>query len=185
MAHKPEDWIILERLGDVVLQHVPGSIIEIGIGVSTQILIQLAAKFKVPFFSCDIDKKRCDWAKGKLKHSHAFHGRSFDFLHIFATGEMMYSLILIDGDHKYSTVSWEVKKLLPILNIGGLMFLHDTCKQSWDDIYLKTGTSDSYLVRRELEANPALQVVTFPYTAANMGLTMVMKKDMDAPIFRR
>ena len=48
-----------------------------------------------------------------------------------------------------------------------------------------TVLADSYLVRQELEQKKELMTFTWPYTAANVGLTMVMKKEKNVPEFRR
>jgi len=187
MGHKRQDWIVLETLSDIVLQHVPGAIWEIGIGVSTQILAELSKKHRAHMATCDTNIKKCDWAKRTFPWIQADNRPSLEFLkswNVVGTN-FQPSVVLLDGNHRYPTVRAEVDLVLSQLKIGGLLFMHDTCKPTWDDVYLKTGTSDSYLVRRELEQDPSLMSITFPYTAADMGLTIVMKKDMSEPVFRR
>ena len=182
MGHVRRDWIIIDSLADIILNNSKGCLVEIGIGVSAEVLSEHAKNFKRTMYSCDVSKRKCKWAR-VIGVDSVFLGTSFDFIKKFSENNV--ALILIDGDHKYSTVIEEVNFFLPRLSWGGVMFLHDTMKQSWDQVYLKTGTSDSYLVRQELEARSDLRVFTWPYTAVDFGLTMVMKKEENAPLFRR
>ena len=41
-----------------------------------------------------------------------------------------------------------------------------------------------YKVRQELETRDDIQIFTWPYTAANCGLTMVMKKEPNRPYYK-
>jgi len=182
MDHTREDWIIIDQLADIILDNVEGCIVEIGTGISTIILLEHAQKNKRDLYSCDINDKKCKWAK-KIGVHNVFHGTSFDFMKSFQEDKV--ALLLVDGDHKYPTVIEEINFFLPRISWGGIMFMHDTMKQTWNQVYLKTGTSDSYLVRQELEARKDLMVFTWPYTAVNFGLTMVMKKEINVPLFRR
>ena len=51
-----------------------------------------------------------------------------------------YDLILIDGDHNQSKVQKELKALLPYLQDGGFLILHDSCNPKWGKGILKAVT---------------------------------------------
>lgn len=181
MGHKRKDWVVVESLIDMVLSNVEGCVVEIGIGVSTTILLEHAKKLGIKLISCDINKKKCDWAK-KLGVSEVYEGKSLDFIQQFP--DVFVALALIDGDHRYPTVIEEVNFFLSKLSPGGVLFMHDTLKPSWDAVYGKV-TSDSYLVRQEMEKRDGLMTFTWPYTAFSYGLTMLMLKEKNVPKFRR
>ena len=87
-------------------------------------------------------------------------------------------MVFIDGEHTYETVRIELDFFLPRLAYGGVIFLHDTFPAQErllekDKDGRKPG--DVYRARQELERNPDVDVVTFPYTALGQGLTMVLK----------
>jgi len=179
-------WIILERLTDVILANVPGCIVEIGAGRSTLVLAKHAEKMGVKFYTCDISTKGCNWIREQLpdcKNLEIYNGKSTNFMQEFNDKP---SVVFIDGDHRAKIVKMEVDFFLEKLNVGGVMFLHDTCP--WQTTYeakIAQGRSiDTYTVRKELEKNPALDVFTWRYTAGDCGLTMVLKKDMMLPEYR-
>ena len=188
MSHKIEDWDIIFSLGGIVLKNVSGNILEIGIGVSSFIFSNLAKTYKRKYYACDVNKDKCSRLTIDTPTAIVFNGRSLDFFkntsESYSIKQEQFALILLDGDHTYPVVRAEVDFLLTRLNYGGLLFIHDTIKKSWDEVYLKTGTEDVYLVRKELENDPFLQVITFPYTADNRGLTMVMQKDINVPTYK-
>ena len=65
--------------------------------------------------------------------------------------------------------------------------MHDTMPQHERQIKVhEKGFSpgDVYKMRQELERMPEVDVFTWPYSAANMGLTMVMKHNKDRPYWR-
>lgn len=178
MGHKKEDWIVVDRLTDIILSNVKGCVVEIGIGVSTEVLLKHTKKLGVVQYSCDTNRKKCNWAR-KIGVTEVYEGTSFNFIERFP--DIPIALVLLDGDHRYPTVVKEVNFFLERLSLGGVIFMHDTCKTSWKDVYGKV-TSDSYLVRRELEQREDLMTFTWPY---DYGLTMVMKKEINSPIFRK
>jgi len=178
------------------LSNVDGCIVDIGIGRSTQVLYDSSIKFSRGHFSCDTSNQTSRWAKKLFPKINFFLGTSFDFMKQFP--DIPVAIVFIDGDHHYPTVIEEVNFFLPKLSPGGVMFLHDTLPREWREVYgymnEKPGRKygrhidvvcDSYLVRQELEQRKELMTFTWPYTAANFGLTMVMKKEKDAPIFRK
>ena len=179
-----QDWSVIERLGGVVLENVEGCIFEIGIGESTRILKKLADDFGRDLYCFDMMVRKCDWAKkigcktipGKTKGT---------LKNFFSTPVAMG---LIDGRHDASTVGFEIHFFLKILTIGGVIFMHDTYLPSdnkiRDEFHPKGASGDPYKVRQELERSKSVQTFTWPYTAMNQGLTMVMKLDNNRPYYR-
>jgi len=164
------EWIILDLLSGVILDNIKGCVVDIGIGPSTEILRKHSKSFEVRHHSCDINGKRCDWARSV--GCEVYEMQSLDFIKEF--NDPPVALVFIDGDHKYETVKQEVRFFLPLLSYGGVIFLHDTNpleKYRTDD---GTRCGDVYKFRGELEKDPSLQVFTWPYTAAKCGLTMIM-----------
>jgi len=193
---KRRHWIILDRLVPVILEHVEGCIVDIGIGVSTETLYDYSRQFNREHYSCDISKRMYNWVRKSFTGIKPFCGKSIDFMKTFP--DIPVAVAFIDGEHHYPTITEEVNFFLPKLSLGGVMFIHDTLPTKWRHVYgyisEKPGrtfgrymevTGDSYLIRQELERREDLMTFTWPYTAANYGLTMVMKKDMNAPKFRR
>ena len=170
-------WIILHYLTEVVLAHIKGCIVEIGIGESTKILAGHAEKNKINFYTCDLNRncrKFCE------KHVH-FQGSSFDFMKQFND---IPSIVFLDGNHNYEIVSVEVEFFLEKLLAGGIIFLHDTYPPS-EERLVKKYCSDSYRLRQEYEKRrDIVDCFTWPYTAINCGLTMIIKKSLNRPFYR-
>ena len=57
------------------------------------------------------------------------------------------------------------------LAVGGMIFLHDThIHRKYYERYQRKGKkTEAYLVRQELEKDPRVGCLTFPYTAAHCG----------------
>jgi len=193
---KRKHWIVVDRLAPIILSNVEGCVVDIGIGRSTETLYEHSTQFHREHYSCDISNQVSKWARKLFPKIKFFLGSSFDFMKQFPN--ISIAIIFIDGNHHYSTVIEEIKFFLPKLSSGGVMFIHDTLPKDWQEVYgymnEKPGRKygrhidvccDSYLVRQELEARRDLMVFTWPYTAANYGLTMVMKKEMTGPKFRQ
>ena len=186
MIYAHNEWIILEKLVGIILENVPGCIVEIGCGISTLVLADQARATESKLYTCDTVDKRIKWVMEIAKYDNLipFCGRSSEFMKIFNDTP---SIVLLDGCHQLNTVGEEVEFFLGKLNIGGVMFLHDTCP--WINTFKKKKAQgkeiDTYLVRKELEQNPNVDVFTWRYTASKCGLTMVLKKDMSEPEYRR
>jgi hypothetical protein len=182
---KKKPWIVIDRLCDIVLAYTKGCVVEIGVGSSTFVLCRHAEKAKVKFYTCDIDAGRCKWIKNRLPYAEVFCGNSFDFMKQFSD---IPAVVFIDGNHKYSVVSQEANFFIDRLAVGGVVFIHDT--MPWQRTYeahiiQKKHIPDAHLLRKELEKREDLEVFTWPYTAVYCGLTMVLKKDMRQPEYRR
>lgn len=180
-----KEWIILDRLADIVLQNVDGAIVDIGMGMSTVVLAEYAEKYDRNHYSCDISKRVINRYGGILHDKHdIFLGTSIDFIKSI---DYPIALGFIDGEHKAKTVNIEIGVILLNMNFGGILFIHDTYppKHLVRDNGTKCG--DIYKVRQRLEMNPDLWTFTWPYEnqAQSCGLTMIMKKDFDAPYCRK
>ncbi len=198
LTYKTDDglWVIIERgtwdmldaIVPVVLKRNPGSIVEIGMGESTEILAKHAEKVGERLYSCDLQMGGMFKVFGmELFNNHVCYiGKSEDFIHQFLQWNDNPSIVFIDGDHTYETVKMEVTFFLSIMRYGGVMFMHDTFPQSQEQADDKGGMKpgDIYKVRQELERNPDVDVFTWPFSAFNMGLTMVMKHTEDRPYWR-
>jgi len=159
-------WIILDRIADVILQFRKGPIVEIGIGRSTRILSAIAQRHGVKLYSCDVKNF------SQLFPDHVVYmGKSFDFMAQFSDTP---AVVFLDGNHNYNVVKQEVEFFLPLLMDGGVIFMHDTLPPTPKHVS-RDKCSDSYKLRKEMEANPEIDCFTWPYSANNCGLTMLMK----------
>lgn len=173
-----QDWIIIKRLGSTILKYVDGCIIEIGIGRSTPIFIEFATEFKRDLYCFDMLEKKCIWAKNH--GCKAIFGESPENLKQFP--DIPVAMGLIDGDHHYEVVIQEVDFFLTKLSAGGILFLHDTYPpERW---LSEDECGDVYRVRQELETRKNIQIFTWPYTAIDCGLTMIMNKELNRPYYR-
>jgi len=170
-------WVMMDAIVPHILTNIDGPIVEIGMGESSEVLANHAHQRGRTLYSCDVEMGGMfDVFDKPLFDNHiCFVGRSKEFIKGFKESP---AVVFIDGEHTYETVKMEVEFFLPILQTGGVMFLHDTWPYTERMIH-KDGSGlkpeDIYRVRQELERNPDIDVFTWPYTALNVGLTMVMK----------
>ncbi len=182
-----ERWVILDALVGIVLRYRPGSIVEIGAQFgetilpkmnTTNVLLRHAKDTGQKFYTCDIRRPVVADYNG---HEH-FMGSSFDFMKQF---DDYPSVVMVDGCHDYEIVKEEFRFFFKQLQTGGVMFFHDTLPRVEKSLD-KAACSDSYKLRQEIEGmNHMLDCFTWPYTAGNVGLTMVLKKEKDRPYYRR
>ena len=170
-------WDIMDALVPKILKYVPGDIVEIGMGESSTIFADHAYQADVRLYSCDIVMGGMFkvFEEKLFENHHCFIGKSEDFIKEY---DGFASIVFLDGEHKYETVKKEVDFFLPKILPGGVMFLHDTMPEFEKNIRVdKNGWNpgDVYKMRQELERNPDVDVFTWPYSAHNMGYTMVMK----------
>jgi len=169
-------WVILKNLADIILKHRRGCIVEIGVGTSTIILLECAKLAKVKFYTCDKQKNR---QFEYNNHTH-FLGTSIDFIKIFNDKP---SVVFLDGCHDYNIVLKELNFFLDNLIEGGVIFLHDTLPPE-EKYLVKSQCSDSYRIRQEFEnRKDIVECFTWPYTAADKGLTMILKKSLNRPYY--
>jgi len=172
-------WVIMDRLAEVILTHRRECIVEIGMGASTAILAKHAKIAKVKLYSCDNNPRKT----GKpLFNGHTIYkGKSFDFIKTFKDTT---ALVLIDACHAYGVAKLEFDFFFTRLLEGGVIFLHDTAPPT-EALLDPKGCHDVYRLRQDLEKRTDLDCFTWPYTALNMGLTMVIKKEKDPPYWRQ
>ena len=180
MKRRKRDWIIIDRLADIIIAHsrnfsyepepweAKGCIVEIGAGQSTHVLARRAQALHVKHYTCDINPSKT------LHDLHfVFHGPSSRFIEVFDDTPV---LVLLDGSHHYEDVKMEFDFFLPRLVEGGVIFIHDTYPP-FDEWAVKgKHCGDVYRLRQDLEKRDGIQVFTWPYTANSCGLTMVMSK---------
>ena len=182
---KRQDWVMIERLGDIILKNVEGHIFEIGVGFSTPILKNLADDFDRELYCFEKSEKRCNWAK--VFGCKVFQGKSLGNLEKLSG--VTIAMGLIDGRHKASTVRAEVSFFLERLSVGGVIFIHDTYRRTstllrtGENLYEEKMIGDVYQIRKELESLDTIQTFTWPYTAMNCGLTMIMKMNPNRPYY--
>ncbi|MFX0194543.1 MAG: class I SAM-dependent methyltransferase [Candidatus Hodarchaeota archaeon] len=170
-------WDIMEAIANKILKYQPGDIIEIGMGESSEIFAQMAQQWGVRLYSCDVQMGGMFKVFEQplfLNHT-CFIGKSENFIKEY---DGFPAIVFLDGEHRYGVVKKEVDFFLPRILPGGVMFLHDTFPEFRHQIETDSkgwSPGDVYKIRQELERNPNVDVLTFPYSANNMGLTMIMK----------
>jgi hypothetical protein len=175
-------WVLLEVLVPIVLYSIRGCIVEIGMGESTKILTKYAEMFGVKYYGCDTNKWKCnsitDYQRAEIHNC-----RSFDFMKQFCDRP---AIVFLDGVHRQKVVSVEADFFAEKLLEGGMLFLHDTytatkwIKRRFDKKGKKFDLSkiyyDMHKVRQALENREDFGCITFPYTAAECGMTLALKK---------
>jgi hypothetical protein len=175
---KHGEWSILASLCDIILYHRNFPIVELGAGDSTTILARAAETAGVKFYSVDLKPWKGRQYKGNFEF---FNGSIEDFMKGFVDTP---AIVLIDANHKYEIARKEFEFFFDKLVDGGVIFLHDTyppCEKMCSDI----SCSDVYKLRQDIERTDKdiLDVFTWPYTAKWCGLTMVIKKERNRPIW--
>jgi len=191
-------WTVIDSLAPIILSNVKGSIIEVGMGNSTIMLLRHAIKYDRVLMSCDssdkvIHKVNKTIDKYELNHDKHYIYQTKSMYFIKQLKEMLIknendidylpAIIFIDGNHYYETVKIEIDYFLSILPQNAMIFMHDTYPQKqYYDAKVRLGRRcDTYKVRLYLESREDIFTFTWPYTASYCGLTMVMKKDPDRP----
>ena len=186
------EWIVLDRLTDIILKYVDGCIIDIGIGETTLVLLKHSKLFDRTHFSIDKRQMVCDWlTKEHSLNLHAGHflycGTSHDFITEFSKKSEQVAVAMLDGSHNYETMQYEVNFFLSKLSVGGVIFVHDT--MPWERTYSSKENrgkkTESWRIRTVTGERDDVEIFTWPYTAAYCGLTMILKKDMSRPFYRR
>jgi len=175
-----DEWIILDSLVGIILHYRLGCVVEIGVGegFSTRVLFKHVKDAGVKFYTCDINSE----IEFDYKDHFHFLGASFDFMKQFTD---IPSVVFLDGCHHDEIVFKEVEFFLTRLVPGGVIFLHDTAAAEAKNLGPK-GASTSYKVRQCYETlTDEVDCFTWPYTARNHGLTMILKKEKDRPYWRK
>lgn len=175
-------WVILESLIEPILTNRNGCIVEIGMGASTPMFAKYAQQHKVKLYSCD--KNPLKTGQPLFKGHIIFEGISFDFMKQFKDSP---AIVFIDGCHDYAVAKKEFEFFLDKLIVGGVIFLHDTLPPQ-ENLLDKAASGDVYKLRQEIEKKTYIlniDIFTWPYTAIDSGLTMVLKKEQDRPYWRQ
>jgi len=186
----PDSWIMLETLVPTILKNRNGCIIEIGLGRSTIILNKISAKMNVRFYTCDIHPWKIQRVMSELIDPKPilFGGSSFEFISQFDNlVKEPLAVVLIDGFHEYKSVITEANFFLERMIEGGVLFMHDTLPPSeeYTEIPPGIGLGNVYKVRQEFEKKTEdYDCFTWPYTAGECGLTMILKKEKNRPYYR-
>lgn len=102
--------------------------IGVSIGQSTTLILTALGKTGGQLVSCDIANCSSVIADHELAQRWTFHQMtSLDFLAMLNQPAQM---IYIDGDHGFTGVRHEVRAAWPLLQVGGLIVLHDTRPES-------------------------------------------------------
>ncbi len=172
--HVRKKWNTLPMIGSLVLESVPGCIVEIGAGWTTSLLYELAVKYNRKFYSCDIKKspkaikKRRDFDDRYI----GFLGSSFDFEKQFKDKP---AFVFLDGCHIYETVRQDFWRFYQRLRPRGVITFHDSMPIN-QHLAGPGQCQDSYKLRRELERRPDIEIVSWAYPNP-YGISMVMKQN--------
>jgi len=179
-----KDWAVMDLLSDLILSNSEGDIFEIGFGRSTKILNKYAIHYNRIHHVCDINWKKINQADKKLKNLNSYVGKSLDFIKTLS--DISISIAFIDGEHIHETVMKEFEFIFENLSKNGVIFIHDTYPpdESWISENNKV-SGNIYKVRQGLEKRDDLQIFTWPYSAINSGLSMIMKKEKNRPFYKR
>jgi len=184
---KKGTWDIMEPMIPAILKYCPGDIVEIGMGESTTLFAHYAQETGVSLYSCDLKMGGMFdvFDKEIFPQHYCYIGKSEDFMKEYVGSP---SIVFIDGEHLYETAKKETDFFLPIMRVGGVMFLHDTMPMFEKNIERDSkgyNPGDVYKLRQELECDPRYDVFTWPYSANNMGLTMVMVHGEGRPYWKQ
>ena len=190
---KLEDWIIINTLAPIILNHVRGCIVEIGAGFSTKMFAKIAADAGVNFYSCDTNADKLTTIKKEVEREVSVENSKIAFFGLPSISFMKRfesdinerpAIVFLDGCHAYHIVRVEANYFLQKMLVGGVMFLHDTLSPKESYITAPFGLGEVYKVRQDLEKTENTDCFTWPYTAKGYGLTMVIKKELDRPYYR-
>lgn len=173
LARHMDHWGFLDCITNNTLRYNQGCIVEIGMGASSGILAKYATKYGVRLYSCDLIMGGMWRAFNRelfLDHI-CFIGKSEDFIKQFHDEP---AVVFIDGQHDYDVVKMETDFFLGRMKLNGVLLMHDTWPPNEEQLGADPKAHDVYKVRQDLERNPDLDVFTWPFSALNMGLTMVM-----------
>lgn len=177
------EWDILKSIAPIFLSMSSGCLIDMGMGRTTEILAEVSAAFNVNHYSVDSDHWICErYSPVHSKHT-IYHGKTVAFLEQL---KEPISFIFSDANHRYKYMQYEAPMVLEKLAPYGCYCIHDTTPMEGHyerKLQRKQHENDTYKIRLDLERlGVAYEVFTWPL---GCGLTMVMKKKMDVPFYRR
>lgn len=167
-------WGLLSVLADCTLNYVNGNILEIGAGESSIYLSKLAEKYNRTCYHIEYSKSGVENMKNTKgyfgKNSKVFNMKSDEFFK--QTNQMQLAFVFIDGDHLYEQVRKDFYNSLNYLLKDGIIVLHDTLPpdKTWT---LESRCGTVFKLRREIEADNRFDIFTFPFTAFDVGLSIV------------
>jgi len=178
-------WGLMGVLADFVLHYTQGEIIEVGIGESSLYFTRLARKYKRKVFHVDVqrtDYENLFTVPDFFDNSNTMYvGTSDQFFSDIKFPPI--ALGFIDGDHMYEQVEKDFNNLFNLLVDNGYIFFHDLHPPDEANT-VETRSGDGYIFRKELELRSDLDIITFPTSAWNAGLTIVRKIPRDAPSYQ-
>lgn len=184
----PTEWRYIDAIAPVILSEVEGCVVDLGIGLSTQVLTKHSAEYKRKHYSIDKSEKVCIWAKDP-HITHDLHEirqeKVSDFIEYLDKSEERPALILHDSNHRAKVILHEVSFFIEKLAYGGVIFIHDTCPMSGyfeRDLARKGRENDTYKARQVFEKRTDIDVLTW---RQGCGLTMILKKDPNEPYYRQ
>jgi len=173
-----KEWIVLDMLSSFILDNVNGCIIDLGVGLSTQVLADYAIKHQRKQYTVDRRQDRLEFFCGNGLHENhvLLKGKSHLHWEYFNTLDEKPAIVFMDHTHHY-WVKKEVYFFLEKMDPGSVLFLHDTYPGT--NMYRppeRIFACDR--IRRELEQDKNLWVYTwtYPNQAENYGLSMITKK---------
>lgn len=180
-----ERWGLLGVLADYVLHYTHGCIVEIGIGESSLYFTRLARKYNRKVYHCDIQRSDYEnlftlpdfFDEENIKYL----GSSDDFFVEVKIPPI--ALGFIDGDHLYPQVKKDFENLFSRVVNNGYIFFHDLHPRDEFNT-IETRSGDGYILRKELEKRGDIDIITFPRSAWDAGLTAVRKLSNNLPYFQ-
>jgi len=175
-------------------------IVEIGTGESSIYLTQLALRFGLKIFYCDIAYSKIynpstveGYLHPKLKIiKHGYEAHHSNIAIGFAGSSNRFfketkippiGIAYIDGDHLYKQVKKDFDNIFPLVVDNGYIFIHDTYPPN-KDYTTESTCGEVYKLRQELEKRDDIDVLTFTKAiGCGVGITMVRKKPKKRPYY--
>jgi len=182
-----ERWGLMGVLADFVLYYTQGDIIEIGIGESSLYFTRLARKYGRKVYHCDFQKSDyenlCTVPDFFDESNILYVGSSNEFFRDVKFKQDQIALAFIDGDHLHSQVRRDFENVFYYLVDNGYIFFHDMYPKDEGELD-ENRSGDGYLVRKELERRDDVDVITFPRSSWDAGLTVLRKIPKNAPYYQ-
>ena len=173
------EWQLMFDIGKCWLNYLKGCLLEIGVGKSTGVFIELSNLYGRRSLHCDIRDYGITFSSMST-----FHNMTSDQM-FSQIGHTPLALTLIDGNHSYEQVARDYRNTLNITEDNGLIFMHDTLPPN--EGHLDPGLCGGvYRLRQELSLDETVDSFTFPFIGAppNCGVTMVRKKAINLPYYQ-
>lgn len=140
------------------------SFLELGVG-GGQCVSQTTRTFWQRNVAVDITKKQLP------SPIEFFHGTTDDF---FAQNKETFDVIFVDACHEYEYVKRDLFNAIPILNEGGIIFMHDTDPLN-ETLLQSDWCGDGCRVNLDLHELEEWNYITLPID--NAGLTILRRKN--------